>query len=149
MEKRPQLLVFHFFPQPHLPIITFKPSSWWHVQLLGWGGSWNNGSLCFLQHTAVLSNYLSQAQDSDPYPRFSAAPPPPLLDPTDRGTHRKILRRISGIEKANEKVLEGKAVICLPMQEHIDKELGIAFRGTFVISSQRLQPARLMAEPRG
>jgi len=78
----------------------------------------------------------------NPHPRFSAAPP------TYRGTHRKILRRISGMEKANEKVLEGKLVICLAVQEHIDKELGIAFRGAFVISPQRLQPARLMAEPR-
>lgn len=74
---------------------------------------------------------------------------PPTPTSTDRGTHRNILRGISGIERANEKILEGNAVICLPMQEHIDKELGIAFRGTFVISSQRLQPARLMAEPRG
>lgn len=57
------------------------------------------------------------------------------------------MRRISGIEKANEKVLEGKAVISLPMQEHTDKELGIAFRGAFVISCQCLQLACLMASP--
>ncbi len=75
------------------------------------------------------------------HPRFPQLSTPP--------TDRQILRRISGIERANEKVLEGKAVISLPMQEHTDKELGIAFRGAFVISCQCLQLACLMAEPRG
>lgn len=95
---------------------------------------------CYTQPYCLIIFHRHKTATLGSYPHFH---------PPNRGTHRKILRRISGIEKANEKVLEGKAVISLPMQEHIDKELGIAFRGAFVISCQCLQPARLMAEPSG
>lgn len=99
---------------------------------------------CYTQPYCLIIFHRHKTATLGSHPRFSAA-----FHPPNRDTHRKILRRISGIEKANEKVLEGKGVISLPMQEHTDKELGIAFRGAFVISCQCLQPARLMAEHSG